>query len=355
MIFYKAINNRASLFLFLGLFLLSGCTSVSTLIINVEKPAQITLPKNINTVVIVDNSVPQPGDVGHISYIRGKESVSSLSANTDSINYILAASLFNHLGDKEYFDDVVFYEHPLREDINFADLAPLDSILVKNICNDNRADAIISIDRFLVSTVSQDEDFDFGTILKYLSANMDVRFRMYSNKGEAISSPLFMGDSIYWAATYNNNIPLSDDTIPSREQAMKEAAEYMGKKIADSLAPYWSNELRWYFGDVKEAKKSIQDNNWAGALSLWQAAYDQETKNKKKKARLANNIALAYEVSDNLKEAIRWVTISCDLFSQTEETSMDRENLQRANGYKSDLLARYNDFKLLNIRRENSE
>lgn len=350
------ILPKAFLFsgIFTGLFLFTSCTSLDTLVVNVEKPAQITLPNNINNIVIVDNSVPQAEDIGHVEYIRGRRSDALITVNTDSINYMLTASLFDQMGDKEYFDDVIFYEHPVRDDINFEDVIPLNTTLATEICSDNKADAIISIDRFLVSTVSHDEEFDFGTIVKYLDARMDVRFQVYSKDGEAISPPLYINDSIYWVATYNQNIPLGD-SIPSREEAMKEAAQYMAGKLADALAPYWNNELRWYFSDIKAANKMMGSNDWAGALSLWRSAYDKETKNLKKKARLANNIALAYELSDELKDALKWITISRDLFAETEETGVDTDNLRRVTEYQNDLLVRYNDFKLLDIRHKESK
>lgn len=362
MILTKSINRSvdsilARVFLISGifsaLFLITSCTSLHTLVIDVERPALITLPNNINNIVIVDNSVPQAGDIGHTEYIKGKRTDSHIAVNTDSLNSILAANLFEKIADKDYFEDVILYEHPLREDTDFEQVLPLDTTIVKEICIDNNADAILSLDRFLLTTTSNEEDFDFGATLKLLDAKMDLRFQIYSNAGKAISSPLYINDSIYWTATYSNNIPISD-TLPSRDQAIKEAAQYMAGKIADVLAPYWSNEARCYFGDVKPANKMMLNNDWAGALSLWKSAYEKEVKNLKKKARLANNIALAYELSDEMKEALRWINISCDLFTQTEETSFDTDNLERATNYKNDLLTRYNDFRLLDMRDKDS-
>lgn len=359
----KATNRSATLFLrksfllsglLLGLFVLTSCTSLDTLVVNVEKPAQITLPNSIETIVIVDNTVPQAEDVGHFEYLMEQNSSIPVRVTNDNVNYILAQALFEDIADKDYFSDVVFYEDPLREDTNYETIQALDPALVKEISIANTADAILSLDRFLVSTVSHEEDLDFGTRVKFLDLKMDVRFQIYSKEGEKISPPLYINDSIYWSATYNHNKPLSD-TIPSREDAMKEAARYMAEKIADSLAPYWTNELRWYFSDVKAANKKITENNWAEALALWQSAYDKETKNDKKKARLASNIALAYELSDDLKDAIRWITTSCELFEATQETTVDKENLARATTYKEDLLERYNDFKLLDMRAKASK
>lgn len=339
--------------IFSGLCLLTSCTSLDTLVVNVEKPAQITLPNHIDNIVIVNNTMPQPEDIGHAEYIKGRRTNSQISVNADSVNYILAANLFDELADKEYFDDVIFYDEPIRENGDFRDIFPLDTTIAKEICIANKADAIISIDRFLVSTISNEDDFEFGTTIKYLDVKMDVRFQVYSNKGTAISPPFYLNDSIYWVATYSEDIPLSD-TIPSREQAMKVAAQYMAEKVATALAPYWNSELRWYFGDVKAANKMMSNSDWSGALSLWKSAYEKETKNIKKKARLASNIALAYELSDELKEALRWITISCDLFEKTEETTVDTANLIRATEYKDDLIIRYNDFRLLDMRDKDS-
>lgn len=337
-----------------GLLFLTNCTSLDTLVVNVEKPAQITLPSNIDNIVIVDNSIPQAEDIGHVEYIEGQKTDTQIAVNTDSLNYILAANLFDELIDKDYFEDIIFYEHPIREDGNFEEILPLDSSLVRNLCIDNNANGVVSLDRFLVSTISNEEDFDFGTKVKYLDAKMDVRFQVYSNQGKPISPPFYINDSIYWVTAYDKD-KLLTDPLPSREEAMKEAALYMAEKIAQSLVPYWSHEPRWYFGDIKAANKMMANNDWAGALALWKSTYEKETKNIKKKARLANNIALAYELSDELKEALRWITISCDLFSKTEQTSVDTENLTRATNYKDDLLTRYYDFRLLDTRKRNSQ
>lgn len=363
MTFSKAINRSVNSILpkafllsgiFSGLCLITSCTSLHTLVIDVEKPALITLPNDINTIVIVDNSVPQDRNIGHAEYIHGKRTDSQISIDTDSLNHLLVANLFEKVADKEYFDDVILYEQPLREDADFSEALPLDTAIAKEICIANNADAVLSLDRFLLTTTSNEEDFDFGATLKVLDAKMDVRFQVYSNEGKAISPPLYINDSIYWAATYSNNIPIAD-SLPSRNQAVKEATQYMAGKIADALAPYWSNEPRWYFGDVKPANKMMLNNDWAGALSLWKSAYEKEEKNIKKKARLANNIALAYELSDEMREALKWITISCDLFTKKEETSFDTENLTRATNYKNDLLTRYSDFRLLDMRDKQSK
>lgn len=332
-----------------GISLLGSCTSTETLVINTEKPAQIRLPNHIKKIMIVDNSIPQPKDIGHIDYIRGKQSDLKITVETDTLNYSLASNIFEMLADKNHFNEVVFHEHPIRKDADFELIQPLDPNLAKTISSENNVDAIISLDRFLISTLSNEIGYTYGTTIKSLDAKMDVRFRVYSNEGKAISEPLSISDSIYWMSTFQENIPLAD-TIPSREQAVNEAIQYMAQRIADSLSPYWIEDIRWYYNDVKVANKMLANNNWKGAITAWESAYNKETKNIRKKARIANNIALAYEVSDQLREAIEWISISCELFEETVETSIDKKNLLRAKVYKDELYIRYNDFRLLDMR-----
>lgn len=352
----KVIHGISSLSVYallMGLFLTTSCNSLDTLVVNVEKPAQITLPNNVNTIVIVDNSVPQTPNLGHVEYIRGQKSNAPIRVDIDSLNQILAADLFQYVADKNYYNDVIFYEKPLRADNDFTQILPLDSTLVQDICADNQADALISLDRFLVATAVSEQDYDYGTTIKYMDVRMDVRFKVYDNTGRPISPPLYLNDSIYWTATYSYNSPISE-TLPTREEALQTAADYVAQKLGDALSPYWDSDLRWYYSDVKEANNLLQNSDWQGALKLWKAAYDKETKNKKKKARLANNIALAYELSDDIKEALNWITVACDLFEQTQKTSLDAEHLAKATEYKDDLTIRNEDFRLLNLRANNA-
>lgn len=181
-----------------------------------------------------------------------------------------------------------------------------------------------------------------------LDLKMSASFSIYSKEGRLISNSLTLTDSIYWTALYYNDHLVSDNPLPSREDALKEAARYAGEKIADALVPYWVETPRLFFNENNSAILLAQKDQWAEALKIWEADYNQEPKFKRK-ARLAFNIALANELTDNLMGAISWVSISSDLFKQAVLTGVDEQNYLRAEQYKKDLLTRYADFKLLDI------
>ncbi|MDU1904857.1 MAG: DUF6340 family protein [Dysgonomonas sp.] len=330
----------------------TACRSVNTVVVEVQKPAQIILPKTINNIGIVDNAIPQPDTWGHYETRyseKGTKKLEEVSVPGDSNIIYLTEALFKNLAELDHFENISLYEFPLRQDLSFEEERPVDSITVKEIAQITNSDALISIDRFLISSTLREEPFDFETKLKFLDLKMDVRFRIWSKEGKQISSPFYLTDSIYWSGVYKNKTVISEDSLPTRINAAKEGAEYIAEKLAKAFTHSWQEIPRVYYGDVKAANKKVEANDWTGALKLWEEAYNKESK-PKKKARIANNIALAYEISDDIKNALKWVQTSLDIFTETAENSIDQQYIEAAQYYKNALLERHQEFRLLDLR-----
>jgi len=322
--------------------------------INVQKPAQIIMPPTVNNIAIVNNAIPQPAFIGHTDYKytkKGERYNSEVEVENDSLCSFFCETLFENIIDLDYFDNVSLYEYPLREDLSYLEERPIDSLTLMDLSKAMNADAVISLDHLFLSSVLYSEPYDLDFEMKYLDMGIDARFHIYSKEGKLISPPLFMSDTIYWNALYDSrNKPIDmEDSIPSREEAVKQVLMFAAEKIADAFVPSWEDEGRLIFGDNKEANKKVKANDWKGALELWKESFETELKTKKK-ARLANNIALGYELSDNITEAMKWAKTSVDLFSQSIETSIDKNNLQMATLYLKELADRYRDFRVLDIR-----
>lgn len=335
-----------------GILFCTGCRSVKSVVVEIQKPAQILLPKTINNIGIINNAVPQPDTWGHSEavYSGGKRLEEPITLASDSNIVFLTETLFNNLISLDHFNNVSLYEFPLRNDLSFSEEEhPIDSAMIKEISQITNSDALISIDRFLINTTTRKEPYDIETNLKVLDLKVDVRFRIFSKEGKQISSPFYLTDSIYWLGVYRNETLISESAVPTREEAIKEGAEYMAEKIANAFVHTWREVPRIYYGDVKEANKKAETNDWANALRLWEEAYNKEQK-PKKKARLANNIALAYEISDDIKNALKWAQISYDLFVETAENSIDQQYVEAAQYYKDTLMERYQEFRLLDLR-----
>jgi len=329
---------------------------VKTIVVDVQKPAQLTLPSHIKNIAIVDNAVPQPKLWGHIDYKytkKGERLYEEASAPADSICDIFTETLYEGLLNTNMFDNVSLFEYPVREDLSFSEERPLDSLRVRELAEISSSDAIFSLDRFLVSTIARDEPYDFENTEKFLDLKLEARFRLYSKEGNMISSPFYFSDSLYWSAVFTKRGDrlLTQDSLPSREEAIKQAAVYTAEKITGAFTPKWVNEARVYYGENKEANKLVDANNWTDAIKIWQNAFEIEEKNKKK-ARLASNIALGYELSDNIKEALQWAQTAVDLYDGTAENSIDNAYFLAAKFYQDNLLERYKDFRILDLRKD---
>lgn len=336
-----------------AVYLFSACTAPKSLVINIQKPAQVSLPQSIESIIIVNNLVVQPPTQGNTIKKfdkTGNAIYEEISVPTDSLGTILSETLYDKLAALNSFKEVSIYDKSLRDDLSFQEIRPIDSLAVKDICAISNSDAILSLDRFYLVSNSKEDIDELGIKLNDLDLKMSASFSIYSKEGRLISNSLTMVDSIYWSALYHGKHLVSDFPLPSREDALKEAARYAGEKLADALVPYWDEVPRLYYNETKEAVVLAEKDQWGEALTVWLTAYNNELKDKRK-ARIAFNIALAYELTDNLKEAINWINTASSLFQKSGTTSVDLQNSQRAEEYKKELLSRFGDFKLLDITR----
>lgn len=334
----------------------TSCTSVKTVVIDVQKPEEILLPPTISNIAIVNNAVPQPQSVGHVEYKytkKGDKIKKNVSVQNDDACKTLTESLYTELSNINRFNTISYYEYPLRNDTSYTEILKIDTNTLQELFNKTNSDAIIALDRLTINTTSNTEPYDLGIDIDFLDINIEAYLSLYPKDISKEPSRFYLSDSIYWDAMYTskNRQLLSKDTIPSMENALIESTSYIAEKIAKAFVPTWVSKLRVYYGDSKEANRNIEANEWEQARSTWESLYKVE-QNTKKKARLASNIALGYEVADNLQDALKWAQTAVELFTQTTTTEIDKNNLQMAKDYYEELLTRLNDFRLLDSRNE---
>lgn len=333
-----------------------GCTSVKTIVLDVQRPAEITIPKAIGSIGIVNNAVPQPATYGHrhLKYSeKGERAYDEISVRADSNSILLTEVLFEELSGMNYFNNVSLYEYPLREDLAFEDVRRIDSLDIIELAEIMNVDAIISLDRFVVGSLSYEQPLSFEAENRYLDMKMNAVFHIYSKEGNLISPPLSLSDSVYWQGMYDGDFQISYEGVPELSDAVKGVIDYTASVSASSFVPQWAEEYRTYYGDIKEANKKVEAGDWKGALEIWKSSYEAEQKNMKKKARLASNIALAYEITDNMKEGMVWADTAVKLFTESAETSVDIQNKENAETYRDHLILRYSEFKLLDLQDRN--
>jgi len=131
--------------IFTALILLAGiltsCGSVKYFGIETFTPAEITFPETVETVVIVNNAVPQPKKPGYKYTIMGVEQDTTHMV-ADSALYDACKALGEAIADQPFFKDVRLYNDAMRQDDLFFQDTKLTPDQVETICDESGAEAI---------------------------------------------------------------------------------------------------------------------------------------------------------------------------------------------------------------------
>lgn len=334
------------------LFFTSGCAGIKYLTVETHEPAQVTLPSNVLSIVIANNVVQQPDDVGHDITPLGRSQTERAKASSDSIAIFYTEALAQFLDEEDYFYRVFYYNTPLREDTHFFQEQPLSLDKMEEIRKETGADAIISLDKLLIETDKREHFRQQGYTYSDMTGKIHSVLRVYMPTMEGKIPAVQYNDSLRWEGfDIQDGRAYADAMIPSREEGMKILAVRAAEKMTNVFAPHWEMQDRWYYTSasslMREGEAFVKEARWAEAIEKWEAYYNARS-NKGDKAKAANNIALAHEMMDNMNEAYRWATIANDLFF--EHTGSNSMESRRSSIYKNELQRRRDNSNRLNMR-----
>lgn len=334
--------------LFLSLFtsalLLISCTS--SIHVQVLKPADISLPSDIQKFAIGNRSLPAEGKkLGNI--IEGVFSGEGIGLDKRSSGSAVVG-LTNGLAQSPRYEVTQINEQLYGTGTSQMP-APLPWKLVEKHCKENNSDALI-----LLETFDTDSRRDFSSVLRTRKvddkeieytehiANLDISvftgWRIYYPKERLIlDNHVFEDHKGFSAAGESQELAIA--RLPGKEQAAREAGMIAGESYAIRISPMWMDVSRSYYtkgnDKMKEAAQMAKSQDWISAAKIWShlAQADPEEKIKK---RASYNMALVCEIEGKLDLAIDWAKKARDLgmnnainrINQLEQRKLDE---QRAN------------------------
>lgn len=325
---------------------MSNCSGIKYLTIETLEPAQVNFPIGVQSIAIVNNVVQQPDEVGHDSISIGKTQPQRIKVSSDSVAVYYTEALAQFLNEEEFFEKVVFYNKPLRTDNDFFVEKPIDPETMQKIRKETGTDAIISLDKLLIKTKKKGHFRQQGYSYEDLTAWIYSTFRVYMPTQEGKIPAIEYTDSINWEGFYiHDGNAYADVMIPSTRDAIKTLAVVAAEKMTKVFAPYWEMQDRWYYtlpnSLMKEGDAFAKKTEWENAINRWEKFYNNTGK-KIDKAKAANNIALAYEMLDEMEQALKWATTANDLFVEaTAPNSMER---RRSLLYKNEIQRRLSNI-----------
>lgn len=337
-----------SAFYLLAASLLTSCSSINYMGIETYNPAEITFPETVGRVLVVNNAVPQPDDVGcQLTLFGTKQDTCHVKA--DSALFYVCSGLGKAMVDVSFFNDVLLYKETVRKDDVYYEDKKLTSEEVTALCDETGADAVISIDRMLFESDKKVIAFAEGYLVGEIGVKMSGVIRSYLPDRSNPLATVYMTDSLYFSESAYNQI-LLDQMLPTMESALCTSGEYIGMKASPNFVPHWSNETRWFYSGMgarwKEATAYARSEKWGKAAERWKQLFNNST-SWKTQAKAASNIALGFEMNSELKEAYEWANKSYELFKKNEGD--ESKNARLLSLYVETLMNRIRSDKKLNM------
>ncbi|MDR1981178.1 MAG: DUF6340 family protein [Tannerellaceae bacterium] len=303
--------------LFLLTALLAACTSMRYIGIDTYNPAEITYPEGVRNMLIVNNALPQNPESGCEFKLLGVDQ-DTCRMPADSALFDLCRTLGETIFGTDFFHDVVLFEEGTREDDLFLSDLKLTAGQVASLCEETGTDAVISLDRMLFQMKKNISAFADGYVQGQIKVEVNAVIRSYFPGREQPMATLLISDSLFWGE-YADNVAMLDYVLPPADEALRTAAVYVGEKAYAYFVPHWVNSIRWYYTGFgtkwKEATALAANEKWEQAADIWQHIHAQSS-NWQTKAKTASNIALSYELKDEMKAALEWAEKSHKLFEE---------------------------------------
>ena len=149
---------------------------------------------------------------------------------------------------------------------------------------------------------------EWGSYLSNIEGKISTLFKVYI---PAKNGPLFTRndvDSIFWEKMGQTEGYVLANQV-SEKEVIQQASQLAGILPLKYILPHWKSADRViYVGGsihMRDAAVCMRENNWDAAYKLWKEAYNG-AKKKKHKMRIANNIAVYFEMKDDIAESVVW-------------------------------------------------
>lgn len=300
--------NRHLTLLFLCVVLLSGCQTYEQIAIDYMIPAQITFPNEFKRVAIVNNT-----------NLNANDSANFLPPNTTIATQTLAETI----ALTNYFEEVVICDSALRQHDDSYRESFLTRQEVVNLTEELDVDFIISLEDVILNLrKSSIYNPEWSAHREVADLKVYSLVNVYSDRRSEPILKYIAQDSIFWE-NYGATAEMAKASLISQKNMIEEGSTFAGALPVSYLIPHWKTVNRTLFNSgsvhMRDAAHLARSNEWEDAYTLWVKEYES-TKSKKRKMWCANNIAVYYEMKDEITKSLEWARIaeslSIDLFDK---------------------------------------
>ena len=193
----------------------------------------------------------------------------------------------------------------------------------------NIGKSMLVLDKDLCKKLGDTEIWEFRTLYNGLAYRLlafwdteSDTLVLYSDRRSEPILKYIAQDSIFWE-NYGATAEMAKASLISQKNMIEEGSTFAGALPVSYLIPHWKTVNRTLFNSgsvhMRDAAHLARSNEWEDAYTLWVKEYES-TKSKKRKMWCANNIAVYYEMKDEITKSLEWARIaeylSIDLFDK---------------------------------------
>lgn len=311
--------------------LMFSCSSMNSLTIPVTEPAPVFLPSSVQSVGIVDRSVPMEENQ-KMDQIDKILSIEGTNLDKDAAGRAVN-SLFDELKISSRFDHLAIIDNTEIKNPGMGVFpATISWEQINRLCEENHVDVI-----FALSYFDTDTRIDYDAVPITIDGPLGVKipgiehhantttliktgWRIYDPAGQNLLDEFMINEQVVVGGVGINPINAVKAIVVGRKEEILNVSGLIGKSYAMRLLPYYRRVGRDYYvkgsSNFEVAKRRAQTGDWDGAAELW----EQEVNNSKAKVagRAYYNMAIINEINGDLGKAVEWASKSYSDYNNKE-------------------------------------
>ncbi len=322
-----------------------SCESSSLITLEVQRPAEVRLPADISSVLIVDNAAAQPENFGHSVYgLRQK--MENAKYDAEYFRTLFLTNLETKLKQNKISKVEL---KRTRTKNQYTDATPLSEKAIAEIDSTHSYDLIISVDKFLLESALRANYIAAENIYRVTLDGYSKPFiRAYSLKDKVRTFELPQSDTLFWE-NFDYALEITVARFPSPKLCLADLMSYSVDHLYKKLFPNKEFVQRTIYesmhSNMMDAARYAKQNRWAEASYIWEYVYDN-SKNKRVKGYCAANLAVNFEIIDQFDKATDWAWKAKAMFDLDPKSTLMGANTQMEK-YIKDLKIRQKEVGIL--------
>ncbi len=295
---------------------LSSC-STSSVVVNIQRPADITISQDIKNVVLVNRSRPSKNNLAN-NIVEGIVTGEGIGSDRKGAEYCMRG-LSNMLLNSKRYNLKNEGGLELKGTGTSAFPTPLDWNEVKSICGSYGGDALLVLETFdsdsrsyvgnPVTRTRKKKGVKVKTLHypAYRDITIESGWRIYDLKNKKIVDENKFAEYKQFSA-WAKSPEAALLSLLSQGSAIRESGLVAGRQYGFRISPMWIKVSRTYYigksDDLKLAKSYVKKGDWDTAIDIWKDLVNNP--DEKIARRSTYNMAIASEIKGGLDTAIEW-------------------------------------------------